>query len=186
MKRVLFLALLAAPAAAYAQWEVGGQLGLRTRSESEGTLNGMQIGAIIVHNNGAQYSQTLDLLSVQMRGHTAAGGAVRENSIESVLLFRRALGGVFGASIGPAASYSLGCVSGGTNEIGYGSVPCIHDFSVSGTTRIGYAVQLDMVKANARGAAFRAGLRGTGHTVASGSASPKAAVWIGTTLPIRR
>ncbi len=189
MRRILAIAvLIAAPAAAHAQWEFGGQIGLRSRSENGATVNGSQIGAIVVRNAGA-WSQTLDLLSVQMRNANATGGAVRENSLEGVLLFRHALGGalggVFGASIGPAASYSIGCTSGGTGGIGYGQVGCLNDFSVDGAMRLGYALQLDAVKANARGAVFRAGLRATGHTVGAGSASPKPSLWAGMTLPLR-
>jgi len=185
MRRMLAIAaLVAAPVAAHAQWEFGGQIGLRTRSDAGTTVNGSQIGAIIVHNSRA-FSQTLDLLSVQMRGSTPTGGAVRENSIEGVLLVRRALHGAFGAAIGPAASYSIGCSSGGSGGIGYGQVACVNDFTTDGTVRIGYAVQLDAVKANARGAVFRAGLRATGHTVGAGSATPKPSVWAGMTLPLR-
>lgn len=180
----MIAALLAVPSAAHAQFEFGGQLGLRSRSENGKTVNGFQIGAVIVHTRGA-IAQIVDLAIVQMRNKTTTGGAVLENSAEATLIFRRALTHLIGAGIGPAVGYATGCASGGIDKISYGEVPCVADFADKGTVRVGYAIQLDIARTLRTGAVVRAGLRGTGLTVASGNASPKPALWAGLTLPIR-
>jgi hypothetical protein len=50
--------------------------------------------------------------------------------------------------------------------------------------RPGYDLQLDYAKRNARGITWRWGVRATGHTVASGSKTPKPVAWAGLTAPL--
>jgi len=199
MKRLLIATLLATPALAHAQWQVGGSLGFRTRPEDGRTLPGTQLEIMAVKPAGVT-SHVFSLASVQMRNRTAAGGAVRENSFEAAYLYRRVLddafGGVFknalkgafknalGLAAGPVVSYSIGCASGGTGAVTYGATPCLVSFADKGTVTPGYIIQLDLQKTNQRGVTWRAGLRGTGHTVASGSLTPKPSLWAGFTAPL--
>lgn len=184
MRRFVIVALLAVPSAAHAQFEFGGQLGLRSRSENGKTVNGSQFGVVLVHTSGST-AQIVDLAVVQMRNKTATGAAVRENSVEASLLIRRALTHMIGVGLGPAVGYAIGCASRDVDGVDFGDVLCVSDFANKGTVRVGYAIQLDIARTLRTGAVVRAGLRGTGHTVASGSASPKPALWAGLTLPMR-
>ena len=182
MRHLVFAALIAVPATAHAQMQFGGNIGYRSRADDGHTVTGTQLEAMLVRPAGkTTYLATLAI--VQMRNHTPAG-VVRENSFEGALLYRRAIVGALGAALGPAVGLSFGCASGGTGGTGYGSQPCAVYFADKGTVRPGYALQLDWSTANARGAVFRAGVRAIGHTVASGSKTPKPAVWLGFTLPL--
>jgi len=186
MKRLALAALaalLALPAAAHAQWQLGGNVGFRSRPENGTTVNGTQLEMMIVHKRGAT-THFFDLAWTQMRNETPDGGAVRENALEGTILFRRALRGPFGIGAGPALGYSLGCSSGGTGSVGYGPTTCLVEYATKGTLRPGYAIQLDLEQANARGAVLRAGIRASGHTVASGTVTPKPSIWLGFTLPL--
>jgi hypothetical protein len=183
MRRLLLAILVAIPAAAQAQTQVGLNLGLRTRSDAGKQVNGTQLEGMIVRPIGTWKAMAL-LAFTQMRNSWPTGGAVRENGIEATLLFRRAISGGLGWAAGPAIGYATGCASGGTGGITYGATTCIQSFADKGTVRPGYALQLDWERANARGAVFRTGVRAIGHTTAAGSKTPKPAVWIGFTLPI--
>ncbi len=186
MKRlVLLAALLTVPAAASAQWQVGGNFGLRTRPDGgDGKIvYGTQFEGMIVKPAG-KTTHILQGAIVQMRNHDADGYNVRENSLEASYLYRRAIRGALGVAAGPAVGYSTGCASGGTRSTTYGATTCVAYYTDKGTVRPGYIVQLDVAKTNARGVTWRAGLRATGRTVASGSKTPKPVIWAGFTAPL--
>jgi len=186
MKRFVFLALLTAtPLAAHAQWQIGLNIGARTRPDGGNgkTVPGIQFEGMIVKPAGA-WSHIFQGAVIQMKNRDAADTHVRENSLEISYLLRRAiLGGPFGLAVGPALGYSTGCASGGTKSTSYGDRPCVEYYTEKGTKRPGYNFQLDYAKTNARGLTWRWGVRATGHTVASGSKTPKPVLWAGVTAP---
>lgn len=184
MRRLLITILVFIPALAQSQVQVGLNLGLRTRSDDGKQVNGTQLEGMIIVRPMRNWTPMALLAFTQMRNRWPGGGAVRENGVEATLLFRRAITGGLGWAAGPAIGYAAGCASGGTGGITYGATTCIQSFADKGTVRPGYALQLDWEKSNARGAVFRTGLRAIGHTTASGSKTPKPAVWIGFTLPL--
>lgn len=181
---MLAIALLALPTLAQAQWQLGGTVGVRTRPDEGRTLWGTQLEVVAARLSDGPVSHLLTGSIVQIRNETAAGGAVRENSVEVAYLYRRALRGAFGAAAGPTIGYSTGCASGGTGGITYGSTPCLASFTTKGTTTPGYVVQLDWAKTMSNRVTVRWGVRGTGHTPAAGSISPKPSVWAGFTAPL--
>ncbi len=183
MRWPLAAALALAPTLAHAQVQVGGNIGVRMRNDGDNFVRGVQLEAMLVHPAG-RYSHWLNLAIVQMKNHTSTGGIVRENSIEGTVLLHRLFAAGIGGAIGPVLSYGTGCASGGAGGVGYGKVGCVVSFAEKGTVRPGYALQLDWAKANARGAVFRAGVRAVGHTVGSGSKTPKPGAWAGFTLPL--
>lgn len=183
MKRLLFL-MLAMPVAAHAQWQIGLNAGLRTRPDGGdgNTVPGVQFEGMLVRPAG-KWSHMFQGAVVQMKNSDASGQRVRENSLEGSYLLRRALNRWLGVAAGPSLGYSLGCASGGTNATTYGDTPCVASFADDGTVRPGYAVQLDGAWTTARSVTWRAGVRAVGHTVASGSKTPKPVVWAGLTAP---
>jgi hypothetical protein len=183
MKRALLM-LLMLPVAAEAQWQIGGNIGLRTRPDGGdgNTVLGVQFEGMIVKVAGKS-SYLAQGAIIQMKNHNAAGLRVRENSLEGSLLYRRALNSWLGAAVGPAIGYSTGCASGGRSGTGYGATACVASYAEKGTIRPGYILQLDAAHVTARGMTWRYGIRGTGHTVASGSKTPKPVVWAGFTAP---
>lgn len=187
MKRTLLAAVLFAPAAAAAQWQVGGNFGLRARPDGgDGqTVFGTQFEVMAV-KAGPRVSHIFSGSSVQMRNHTADGSNIRENGIELGYMYRRAINDAWGAAIGPVLGYSTGCASGGTHSVTYGATHCIESYTAKGTKRPGYNLQLDWQKTTANSVTWRAGARLTGHTVASGSKTPKPVVWAGFTAPLNR
>jgi hypothetical protein len=184
MKRMLLAALVLAPAVAHAQWQMGLTFGVRARPDNGRTISGLQFEGMIVHPMQS-FTGIASLAIVQMRNKTTAGNGFVENSIEANLLLRRKLAGIWCASFGPVLSYSTGCASSSDlHGTTYGAVACSASFVQKGTVRPGYLIQLDLEKTNARGVTWRAGLRGTGHTVASGSKTPKPVLWGGFTAPL--
>ncbi|MBM3908850.1 MAG: hypothetical protein FJ363_12355 [Gemmatimonadetes bacterium] len=179
MQRLLIL-MLALPIVAQAQWQVGGNVGLRTRPDGgDGkTVLGLQFEGMLVKPAG-KWSHVFQGAVVQMKNNDATGNRVRENSIEGAYMLRREVSRHFGVSAGPVLSYSFGCRVNDTFDV----VGCIDDFAEDGTVRPGYHLQLDYAKTTANGVTWRWGVRATGHTVASGSATPKPAVWGGLTAP---
>jgi hypothetical protein len=184
MKRLLIL-MLTLPMVANAQWQIGGNLGLRTRPDGgDGkSVLGVQLEGMLVKPAG-QWTHLLQGAIVQMKNHNAAGQNIRENSLEGSYLLRRALGDRFGIAAGPVLGYSLGCASGGKNATTYGDTPCVASFADDGTVRPGYALQLDAEWKSARGVTWRAGVRAVGRTMASGSKTPKPVVWGGLSAPL--
>lgn len=178
-------ALLGAPLVAQGQIQLGANIGYRIRPEGGTRVRGAQIeGMLIVPRGQWEYQGLLTI--AQMSNHYVTGEPTRENSVEGTLLFRRALAYGLGAGIGPTLSVATGCASGGSGDGGglaYGTVPCLVPYANKGTFRPGYTLQLDYVRTNARGISLRAGLRAMGHTVASGSKTPKPGAWLGFSAP---
>lgn len=179
MRTSLFL-LLAMPVAAHAQWQIGLNAGIRTRPDGGdgNTVLGVQFEGMIVKAAG-KWTHLLQGAVVQMKNNTAAGERVRENSIEGTYMLRREVSRHFGLAAGPVLSYSFGCRVNRTFEV----VGCIEYYAEDGTVRPGYNLQLDYARTTTRGMTWRWGVRATGHTVASGSKSPKPVVWAGFTAP---
>ena len=187
MRHLVFAALLALPTAAPAQIQIGGNFGVRWRDDdgAAGRIRGIQLEGMIVRSTG-RWEQVASLAITQMNNKSATLGTVRENGVEATLLFRHGMARGFGWAIGPAIGVATGCAQGGANYDGtvYGTQTCLVSFANKGTVRPGYALQLDWKRASARGAVLRTGLRAVGHTTASGSKTPKPAVWLGLTLPL--
>jgi len=186
MKRFALALLLALPVPAAAQWQIGGNIGLRTRPDGGdgNTVLGIQFEGMIVKPAGA-WTHFFQGAVIQMKNHNALGERLRENSVEVSYMLRRALYGPFGVAIGPALGYSTGCASGGNKSTGnYGATPCVATYADKGTKRPGYNAQIDYAWTNARGITWRWGVRATGHTVASGSKDPKPVLWAGLTAPL--
>ena len=185
MKRLVLIAVLIVPAAASAQWQIGGNFGIRARPDGGdgNTVYGTQFEGMIV-KPGGNVTHILTGSFIQMRNHDAAGNNIRENSVELGYLYRLALKGSLGLAIGPALGISTGCAAGGTHSTTYGATQCVVSYADKGTVRPGYILQLDFAKTNTRGVTWRAGVRATGHTVASGSKTPKPSIWGGFTAPL--
>ncbi len=186
MKKWLLAALLV-PTIAHAQWQIGLNFGMRARPDGGdgNTVFGTQFEGMIVKPAG-KVTHILNGAVVQMRNHDAAGNNIRENSLEASYLYRRAIKGKWGIAAGPAVGISTGCAAGGTHSATYGATHCIAYFADKGTIRPGYIAQLDYAKTNARGLTWRWGLRASGHTVSSGSITPKPAIWGGFTAPFSK
>jgi hypothetical protein len=180
MKRPLIL-MLALPIAAHAQWQIGGNVGLRARPDGgDGrAVFGLQFEGMLVKPTG-QWSHVLLGGIVQMKNNDASGQRVRENSVEGAYLLRRSVARHWGIGGGPVLSYSFGCRVDATFDV----VGCIEYFAEDGTVRPGYNLQLDYARTAANGVTWRWGVRATGHTVASGSKTPKPVVWGGLTAPL--
>jgi hypothetical protein len=184
MNRMLAALLIALPSLAQAQWQLGGNVAVRTRPDDGRTLWGTQLEIMGVRLTTGPVTHFFTGSVVQIRNENSTGGAVRENSVEVAYLYRRALRGAWGAAVGPTVGYSTGCASGGTGGITYGSTSCLASFTTKGTTTPGYIVQLDWAKTTSNGVSWRWGVRGTGHTPAAGSVAPKPSVWAGFTAPL--